>query len=96
MRLGNNLPQNPSKPTTFSPLAFTGNYVYILHELDKVIFQNKVKTIIEVKARKKSKEIKWMICINLVHSSYEICKLFSPFQRKVNNYPYFYSRKGGI
>ena len=85
--LGNNVPQDtPSKPNAFFPLAFTGKYFCaFLHDLSfratlhKVNFENKVKTIIEAKASKESEETRWMICIHLVPSSYEICKGFPCF-----------------
>ena len=78
--------RHPKQTHAFFPVAFVGKYFCaFLHEfsfratLHKVNFENKVKTIIEVKARKESEETRWMICIQLVPSSYEICKGVSCF-----------------
>ena len=89
--------------TMLFSVSFYGKYFCaFLHEfsfratLHKFNCENKVEAIIEVKASKKGEETRWMICIHFVPSSYEICKGFPCFQRKVNNYRYFYNRKGEI
>ena len=75
-----------ANPMLFFPLAFTGKYFCaFLHEfsfratLHQLNFENKVKTITEAKASQESEETRWMICIHLVPSSYEICKGFPCF-----------------